>query len=449
MTDAVAPAVATAPVESTAAPLAYRRYALGLLLVVYMLNFLDRAIVNILNEPIKHDLHVADWLIGLMGGSAFGILYTLLALPIARLAQTWNRAAIVAGSLAIWSGFTMLCGAAQNFVQLCLARIGVGFGEAGCTPQAHSIIADDTPPKDRAFALSFYAMGTPLGGLLGLVVGAVVNHFWGWRMAFAAAGAPGLLFALLVATTLREPRKRLAARAAEVAANQPTLRETFATLRRKPTFWLMALAAAIFAFIGYGQAQFTSSFFMRTHTAELARLAQSGFGGDGLLFYAVVGGVLGGVAGALGSVFGGKVTDMMTARDIRAYATVPLVSSLLWAPTYIASTLAPTAVMSLLIGIVPGVLGTFWYGPIYSVAQSVVPPRLRPTAAALMLFIINFIGLIFGPLFAGFVSDVLKTFPSIGDNSAQWSLVVMTAFVIPGILLCAAARRTLSRDIES
>jgi MFS family permease len=289
-----------------------------------------------------------------------------------------------------------------------------------------------------------------LGGLLGLVLGAVVNHFWGWRVAFAAAGAPGLLFAVLVATTLREPRRRLAQRAAQIKADRAGLVETFACLAGKPTFWLMAFAASIFAFVGYGQAQFTSSFFVRTHGPELNQLAGPWFGGDGLLFYAVVGGIIGGLAGAFGSVFGGKVADWATAKDVRAYTVLPAISGALWAPLYVLSILVPTAKLALLTSILPGIMGTFWYGPIYSVAQSVVPNRIRPMAAAVMLFIINIIGLGLGPPFTGAVSDYLSAPQRLGQHGgAQWALIVTAAFVIPGLLLCLAARRTIKTDLVS
>lgn len=451
MTEATAADIA-APVTAPLIPpasLTYRRYALGVLLVVYMLNFLDRQVVNILAEPIKHDLHLKDWQLGAMGGIAFALFYTFLGIPIARAAERWPRPLIIAGSLTLWSGFTAVCGLAQNFTQICLARLGVGFGEAGCTPSAHSMIADDTPPKDRAFALAFYAMGTPLGGLLGLVIGAVVADAWGWRAAFFVAGAPGLLFALVVALTLREPRRRLLARAAEARAGQATFAETMAYLARKPTFWLVAFSAAISAFIGYGQAQFTASFFLRTHGPEIAELGAA-FGWKSLTFVGISTGVLGGLAGAAGSVLGGKITDRLKVKDLRNYVMVPVWSALAWGPLYALSVLAPTAKLSLLIGIAPAVLGTLWYGPVYAVAQSVVPPNMRATTAALMLFIINIVGLGLGPLFTGAVSDVLSAPDVLGEAlGVQWSLIATAAFVIPSIGLALMARRTIRADLES
>lgn len=463
MTDAALPAaapppVATAPAQTTStlvssdwtpAPLAYRRYALGLLLAVYMLNFLDRQVVNILAEPIKKDLHLADWQIGAMSGIAFALFYTFLGIPIGRLAERRNRPLIIAGSMTLWSAFTAVCGLSQNFWQICLARLGVGFGEAGCTPCAHSIIADDTPPKDRAFALAFYAMGTPLGSLLGLMMGAVVADAWGWRAAFFVAGAPGVLAAVVVALTLKEPRKRLVRQAAAAKAAQATFAETFRYLARKPTFWLVAFSASISAFIGYGQAPFTASFYLRNHGPEIAGLA-AGFGVKSLTFLGVSIGMIGGIVGALGSLLGGRISDWATARDLRAYVTVPAIGGLIWAPLYCLAILAPTAKMTLILSVAPALLGTLWYGPVYAVAQSVAPPHMRATTAALVLFIINIVGLGLGPLFTGALSDYLSAPARLGPaNGVQWALVITSFWVIPSVVLSLMARKTIRQDLVS
>ena len=213
---------AAIPAAPTAAALpftrAYTRYAMGLLLAIYIVNFLDRQVVNILAEPIKNDLGLADWQLGFMSGLAFAVFYTVLGIPIARLAERRHRPIIIGASVAAWSGFTALCGAAQNFTQLVACRIGVGVGEAGCTPPAHSLIVDYVPKEKRASALAFYSMGTPLGGLVGMIMGGLVADAYGWRAAFLMAGVPGILFALLVLTTLEEPRRLLGRHAAHVKA---------------------------------------------------------------------------------------------------------------------------------------------------------------------------------------------------------------------------------------
>ena len=208
MTDTAAPAGDPAATPSTQPfSAAYTRYAMFLLLGIYIVNFLDRSVVNILAEPIKQELHLADWQLGMMSGLAFALFYTVLGIPIARLAERSNRPIIIGTATAVWSGFTMLSGTASSFIQLIAYRIGVGVGEAGCTPPAHSLIADYVPKERRASALAFYSMGTPLGGLLGLVMGGLVADAYGWRAAFLVAGLPGIVFALLTWFTLKEPRK--------------------------------------------------------------------------------------------------------------------------------------------------------------------------------------------------------------------------------------------------
>jgi len=254
----------------------YRRYALWVLLIIYTLNFLDRQVVNILAEPIKRDLGLADWQLGMMTGLAFAIFYTVLGIPIARIAETKNRPFIIGASVAAWSAFTVLCGFTQNFWQLILMRIGVGVGEAGCTPPAHSLITDYVPKEKRASSIAFYSIGTPLGTLAGMAMGGLVADAYGWRVAFMVAGAPGILFALVAAFTLIEPRRQLAADIAARAAQQISFGAALAVLAAKKTFWLVALAASIKAFIGYGQAPFAASFFFRNHTAVSPRLYRQG-----------------------------------------------------------------------------------------------------------------------------------------------------------------------------
>ena len=246
--------------------LGYRRYAIGLLFLVYTFNFLDRQIVTILAEPIKRDLQIADWQLGLMTGTAFAIFYCTLGIPIARMAERRNRPWIIGLSLAAWSGFTALCGLAQTFWQLVLARIGVGVGEAGCSPPAHSLIADYTPKEQRASAMALYLMGNPIGALLGVVIGGLVADAFGWRTAFLFVGLPGVLLAFVVVLTLVEPRARKAAAVAREAAQQApqtSFADVLRVLRRKRTFWLMAMAVSIVAFIGYGHAPFGASFFLQ------------------------------------------------------------------------------------------------------------------------------------------------------------------------------------------
>jgi MFS family permease len=481
MTSTVAPAAepqAAAP-AADAVPFsrAYTRYAMWLLLGIYVINFLDRQVINILAEPIKQDLHLADWQLGLMSGLAFAIFYTVLGIPIARLAERKNRAVIIGVSVGVWSGFTALCATAGNFVQLVLYRIGVGVGEAGCTPPAHSLIVDYVPKEKRASALAFYSMGTPIGGLLGLVMGGMIADAHGWRVAFLIAGVPGLLFAVLAIFTLKEPRRIMAAHAAKVTAEMASFSDTVRYLAKRNTFWFIAFAAAVKAFIGYGHAPFTASFFLRNHTAEIARLADDwgnilGIELGPIGFIGLALGAISGSAGALGAWMGGVIADKYGKTDLRAYMVAPAIASLVTIPVYIVAVTIDSASIALFILAINGFLGTLWYGPVYGTGQSVVPPHMRATAAAILLFIINLIGLGLGPLAVGIVSDLMaNTFlapdglsvgackTAVGAAKAtcavgvgegvRWALILSASFGLVAFACFWRARKTIREDTVS
>jgi MFS family permease len=442
--------------DVTAAPAAqpvplskgYTRYALGLLLVIYIFNFLDRQVVNILAEPIKQDLNLKDWQLGMMSGFAFAVFYTVLGVPIARLAETRNRGLIIASALAAWSGFTVLCGQAQNFLQLCLFRIGVGVGEAGCTPPAHSLISDYVPKEKRASALAFYSMGVPLGSLLGMAMGGVIADAYGWRIAFLVAGAPGLILAVLAAFTLRETRSRLAADVAAARADQPSFGESMRHLAGKRTFWLLAFAAAIKSFISYGHAPFTASFFLRNHGEEVSGLA-SGFGLQSVGFLGLAIGLISGICGALSSITGGWIADKVGARDVRNILIAPALAVSISVPAFIAAMLADSAVVALALLMIPYLLNYFWYGPVYSTAQSIVPPNMRATSAAVLLFIVNLIGLGLGPLLVGVLSDVYAEGMGLGvAEGVRWSLITASLFGLLSGALFWMARKSIKSDLE-
>src|SRR5580658_9633206 len=235
-------AEAAVTVAATALPdVGRRRYVLTLLMIAYTLSFLDRQVLSILVEPIKNDLHVGDALMGLLTGPVFVIFYTFLGIPIAWLADRRSRPVIIAISLGLWSAFTALSGFASSFAPLALARLGVGFGEAGCNPSSHSLIADISAPQQRASGLAFYSLGVPIGTLLGLAMGGLVADAYGWRAAFMVAGLPGLALAALIGLTVKEPRPRAAPGPSAVAQSlvQPfrDLVDTVKALRNKPSFW--------------------------------------------------------------------------------------------------------------------------------------------------------------------------------------------------------------------
>jgi MFS family permease len=428
----------------------YRRYAIWLLFVVYVFNFIDRQIVTILAEPIKQDLQIADWQLGLMTGTAFAIFYCTLGIPIARLAERRSRPWIIGLSLAAWSGFTALCGLAQNFWQLVLARIGVGVGEAGCTPPAHSLIADYAPKEQRASALAVYSMGNPVGALIGVVVGGLVADAYGWRMAFLLVGLPGIVLAVIAILTLVEPRMKRASAAARAAAEptQSSFGDVLRVLKGKRTFWLMAFGVSIVAFVGYGHAPFGASFFLRVHGAEIGQLAaQFGLGPIGFVGLSL--GLILGVAAGAGVYLGGIIADRFGAQDMRAYMTIPGLAVLLSVPIYTTAMLMPTFLPILPILAVNSVLVSLWQGPVYATVQNIAPVHMRATTASIFLFIANLVGLGLGPLAVGAASDILAGPFGMGSaEGVRWALIGSQFLAIPAFVCFWLARRTIREEME-
>jgi MFS family permease len=426
MSNAASPTLPT-PAPFVVAP-SYRTYALSLLLGIYTLNFLDRQIVNILAEPIKQELGLQDWQLGMLTGLSFALFYTVLGLPIARLAERGNRVAIISVAVAVWSAFTVACGLAQSFTQLLLARIGVGVGEAGCTPPAHSLITDYTPKEKRASALAFYSMGVPIGSLLGLAMGAVIADQFGWRVAFLVAGLPGLLLAAVAWFTLKEPRKAAAAASTVGAETAPSFGEALRELRSKKTFWRVAMAAALISFIGYAHVAFFGSFFLRVHGPALEGLADRVGGALGMELGALgfLGPALGlmiGLSGALGTWLGGQIADRAAQKDIRAYMSVPALAVLAGLPFFVAAMLVADPLWALLLLVLPTLFNSLWYGPVYAAVQGMVQPRTRATAVAVLLFVVNLIGLGLGPLLVGLLSDALAVSMGPADG-LRWAIIL-------------------------
>lgn len=425
----------------------YRRYALCVLLFVFVLNHLDRQVINILAEPIKHDLGIKDWQIGLMTGFAFAMLYTVAGLPIAHLAGFYNRSKIIAASVLIWSAFTASSGFAQNFSQLVLCRVGVGVGEAGCTPPAQSLIVDDTPKTRRASALSVYHMGVPIGSLFGLALGGLLLDAFGWRVAFVAAGAPGILMALVVLLTIRD--RRAAAKPSSPNAQRGQFATTLRVLASKRTFWLLSLATAFKAFIGYGHAPFTASFFFRVHGEELAALA-AGFGLKPAGFLGLTLGLIFGLAGVSGAWIGGRLADHAATRDVRAYMSVPAIAAVATIPFTIAAFLADSALLAIMLLVIPSVLNHIWYGPVHTAQQSLVPPHMRAMATAVLLFVLNLIGLGLGPITVGLISDYLAGPGELGPgDGVRWALVLSSLIGLLTFGLFWMARKTIREELIS
>ncbi|GGG91399.1 MFS transporter [Glycocaulis albus] len=436
------------PVTQPLAPGA-RRYAVGMLLVIYIFNFLDRQIVNILAEPIKLELGLADWQLGMLTGLAFAAFYTVLGIPIARYAEKADRVKIISVAVAVWSAFTIACGLAANFTQLLLARIGVGVGEAGCSPPAHSLITDYTPKEERASALAFYSMGIPLGSLAGMALGGLIADAFGWRAAFFVAGAPGIILAVMAFLTLPEPRRGLEKKVVPVKG--PSFVDAIKELKSKKSFWWISIGAALSAMVGYGHIAFYGSFYLRNHGEGLTAMAVSvnemigvSFGPIGFVGTAL--GLIIGVCGAAGTFLGGVLADRAARKNVAGYATVPAIAGLVTVIPFIAAMLVDNVALSFLILAVPVFAGAIWYGPIFASAQSLVHPQTRATAAAVLLFIINLIGLGLGPLLVGTFSDIFAQTMGPAEG-IRWSMVTFGG--VGGIASIAffLAARTLKDEV--
>ena len=399
---------ATAAQPSALFSEATRRYVLGVLVVTYTFNFIDRQILGILVEPIKRDLGVSDTWMGLLTGLAFAVFYTVMGIPIARFADRANRRNLVALALAIWSGFTALQGAAQSFWQLVLFRIGVGVGEAGCSPPSHSILADYYPPNRRATALGIYSLGIPVGILFGFFVGGWMEEFFGWRWAFVVVGVPGLLLALLVRLTVREPPRGYSEQRTS-EGEQPSIVEVARYLLARKSFVHMAIGGGVTAFVGYGLITWAAPFFMRTHGMSSGELGTW----LGLIF---------GIPGGIGIALGGRLADRFGERDARWYLWIVAAALLVVVPVGLGVYLSDDATLALLFLVVPVLLGNFYQATTFAQTQTLVGLRMRSVAAAILLFVLNIIGLALGPSAVGFLSDLLA--PEFGNDSLRWALLI-------------------------
>lgn len=387
---------------------AARQYALGVLVVVYTFNFIDRQILSILLEPIKNELDLTDTQLGMLAGFAFAAFYATLGVPIARFADRSNRRNLIAVALAVWSGMTALSGVAQSFWQLLLARIGVGVGEAGCSPPAHSMLADYYPADKRSTALGVYSLGIPVGILFGFLVGGHINDLFGWRTAFFVVGVPGLLLALLVRLTVREPARGLSEGRTAVGA-QPGMLETFRYLWLKRSFRHLAFGGSLTAFVGYGVVTWMPAFLIRSHGMSTS---------DAGTYL----GLIIGIPGGIGIALGGYLADRYGARDPRWFLWIVSVALLLGLPFGLGVYFAPGPYLALLLLVLPVALGNFYQATTFAQTQGLVTLRMRSVAAAVLLFILNIIGLGLGPQVVGVLSDQLQ--PRFGDESLRWSLLI-------------------------
>ena len=398
---------------------------LTLLLLAYIFNFLDRQILGILAQPIKASLQLTDAQFGALGGTAFALLYSVLGIPLALIADRTSRSAVVAASLAVWSGFTALCGTATGFWQLFLYRVGVGVGEAGGVAPSYALIADYFPPERRARALAIFSLGIPIGLGGGAFIGAHLAALFGWRAAFIIMGVAGVILAPILRWVVRD-----ATHAARPTTPAP-LASVFPMLARKPTFWLLAFGASASSLCGYGLALWTPSIMMRSFGLDLVSA--------GNFLASLV--ILGGCAGVFA---GGWFADRLGGGDRRWYAWLPAIAWLITAPTFVAGYFAPNLWLAWLLLLIPNALNILWLGPIVTAVQHLVPASMRATASASFLLINNLIGLGIGPWLIGRISDGLKE--SHGVDALRYAASSCCAFYLLAALLVLFASRSLRTD---
>ncbi|GAB5488470.1 MAG: MFS transporter [Parasphingorhabdus sp.] len=467
---------------------AYRKYVLGMLLVVYIFNFIDRTIINILTEPIKESFGVEDWQMGLLGGPAFAILYTFVGIPIARFSERNHRVWIIAASVALWSLMTVLCGFAISFFALFLFRIGVSIGEAGCSPPANSIIADYFVPKERSTAVSVYALGIPLGNMVAYVFGGFVvgsldgatigamfsswNWTWasglldwqsieGWRVAFVVVGVPGIIVAILVKMSIKEPPRGYTDPPEMQNKEQVGFVEVLKILKTKPSYWHITMGVTIASFVNYGVGQFFVSFLIRTHDMSI-------FDASVKIAMALA------LMASIGTYMSGYLADKFADRFPKALALIPMFAVAGVIPMHVTGYMTDSLWLAVPLLMVGQMLLYTYLCPLYAVPSGVVDSRMRATAVAVTLFIVNLLGYGLGPPLIGALSTILNaTFlsgidpalsleackasnlaaaaqtacDSANADGLQWSMIIFKCLYIWSVFHFYMASRTIQQDM--
>jgi len=400
--------------------------------VVYVVNFVDRQVLSILLESIKLDLGLTDVELGLLSGTAFGLFYATLGVPIARLADKTSRKAVIVVSLTLWSLMTALCGAATSFGILLVYRVGVGVGEAGGSPPSHAMISDFFPAEKRGAALGIFSLGVPIGILIGLMAGGWLDETLGWRRAFVVVGLPGLLLSALVAFTLREPPRGMAD-GLEGDTRSHTAREGIAFLWRARSFRHTALGSGLYAFTGYSFVTWAPSFLKRSHGME------SGEVGTWLALII-------GIGGGVGVYAGGWLSDRWAARDPRGRSLLPALAMVASVPFWIGVYLNQDTTLVLALMVPPAAFGLMYQAPALAITQGLSTPAMRATAGAVLLFVINIVGLAMGPACTGWLSDLLE--PTFGAESLRYALLIVSMSLLLSGYHFWRASHSLEADLE-
>lgn len=407
--------------------------ALAVLLVVYLVNFMDRQVFAVLQEEFRTDLNLSDSQLALLGGTAFALFYATLGIPIAILADRTNRVRLIAAACVVWSVFTALSGMATNFIQMLLARIGVASGEAGGVSPSYSVLSDYFPPSKRAFAIGLFSVGAPLGLTAGSALGAFIADALNWRWAFVLVGLPGVLLALVLVVLVKEPKRGVfdtEALRAQKANALGALKLVIGT----PSLRLFTAAAAVTSFAGYSLYQWAPSFLIRSQGMTLEEV------GAGLspLF----------ALGLIGSVAGGWIADRIGPNRPEAYGVIPGLTLLLTVPFFLGGLMVRDGATSLLFFAIPLLLSYAWIGPGLAATQTLTPPNSRAAVAAIIGFFNNLIGIGLGPLAVGALSDFLRRSHSEGEALRLALMAGSCAFALAAVLFVAAGY-ALKRDLKS
>lgn len=428
--------IASRPPPAAARPGKAAWVALAILCFIYVLNFLDRQLLSILAKPIRDELGLTHTQLGLISGLYFALFYCVISIPVAWFADRSNRVKVLSFACALWSAATVACGMAATYPQLAIARMTVGLGEAGGVPPSYAIISDYFPPGTRGTALGLFNVGPPIGQALGVAFGASVAAAYSWRDAFVAVGAVGIVAAVVVWLVVREPRRGgLDVPAGAPESYVPPAKAPFgATIRMfftRPTLLLLALACAANQFITYAAGNFTVLFLMEEKGMTLEQVA---------IWYALL--VLIGMGG--GIFFAGRLCDRLVPRDRRAYALIPAIGLTIAIPFFIAFVWAPGWELAMLFLIVPTALNYFYLSPAVALVQESVRPNERVLAGALLLLVMNLVGLGLGPTWLGFASDWLR--PSFPGHSLQMAFYTLIPFYFIAIGLFLLLARALKRE---
>lgn len=418
-------------------------FVLSMLCFVYVLNFLDRQLLSILAKPIQDSLNISDTQLGLISGLYFALFYCLISIPVGYLADRTNRVKVLSIACGIWSAATIACGLAKTYPQLVIARMTVGVGEAGGVPPSYAIISDYFPPGKRGTALGLFNLGPPLGAALGVAFGASIAAAYSWRLAFIVLGAIGVIAAIALYVFVKEPKRGgldpqpvdvAVGVSAAVESENAKFSETLKMFFTRKTLLLAALGSGATQFITYGLGNFTTLFLMREKGMLLNEVA---------VYYALVLGI-----GMSGGIFAsGYLTDKFTRKSKQAYALLPAISLILAVPFYIGFVWAPSWQLSTLLLIGPTFLNYFYLSASVTLVQQEVKPNQRVMSGALLLLVMNLIGLGLGPTYVGIASDLFRqSFP---ENSLQIALYSLIPFYFIAIALFFWLARVLKNESSS